>query len=346
MTTSGTNTPTESEGVQNESGTVNMTMITAINYALREEMENNDDVVILGEDVGVNGGVFRATEGLFDEFGENRVIDTPLTESGIVGAAIGMALYGMKPVAEIQFADFIFPAFDQIVSELAKFRYRSAGEFVAPVVIRTPYGGGIRGGLYHSQSPEAYFCHTAGLKVVTPSTVADARGLMKAAIRDNDPVLFLEPKRLYRSLKADIDTTDEGIVPIGPARLARVGDDVSVFCFGAMVPVVEEAADRARAGGISVEVVDLRTLAPMDTATIVESVRKTSRAVIVHEAPRTGGIGGEIAAIIAEQAIDSLSAPILRVTGYDTPFPYSLEHIYLPDADRVHRAIEEAAHYE
>ena len=326
--------------------TVNMTMLAAINCALREEMARSQDVVILGEDVGINGGVFRATEGLFHEFGDSRVIDTPLTESGIVGAAIGMALYGMKPVAEIQFADFIFPAFDQIVSELAKFRYRSAGEFVAPVVIRTPYGGGIRGGLYHSQSPEAYFCHTAGLKVVTPSTVSDARGLLKAAIRDDDPVLFLEPKRLYRSLKDDIDTNDDGVVPIGPARIARNGSDVSVFCFGAMVPVVEEAADRAAEGGVDVEIIDLRTLAPMDTTAIIESVRKTSRAVIVHEAPRTGGIGGEIAAIIAEQAVDRLSAPVLRVTGYDTPFPYSLEHIYLPDADRVHRAIKEVVHYE
>lgn len=340
MTLQGTDT--QSDAV----GTVNMTMLAAINCALREEMARNQDVVILGEDVGINGGVFRATEGLFHEFGDSRVIDTPLTESGIVGAAIGMALYGMKPVAEIQFADFIFPAFDQIVSELAKFRYRSAGEFIAPVVIRAPYGGGIRGGLYHSQSPEAYFCHTAGLKVVIPSTVSDARGLLKAAIREDDPVLFLEPKRLYRSLKDDIDTNDEGIVPIGPARIARNGSDVSVFCFGAMVPVVEEAADRATEGGIDVEIVDLRTLAPMDTAAIIKSVRKTSRAVIVHEAPRTGGIGGEIAAIIAEQAVDSLSAPILRVTGYDTPFPYSLEHIYLPDADRVHRAIEEVTHYE
>lgn len=346
MSNSGTNTQSAHDNAAaSAGGSTDMTMLAAINLALHEEMARDQDVVVMGEDVGVNGGVFRATEGLHKSFGEARVIDTPLTESGIVGAAIGMALYGMKPVAEIQFADFIFPAFDQIVSELAKFRYRSAGEFVAPVVIRTPYGGGIRGGLYHSQSPEAYFCHTAGLKVVTPSTVADARGLLKAAIQGEDPVLFLEPKRLYRSLKDTIDTSDEGVVPIGPARLAREGTDVSVFCFGAMVPVVEEAAERAEEAGISVEVIDLRTLAPMDTASIVQSVTKTGRAIIVHEAPRTGGIGGEIAAIIAEQAVDSLAAPILRVTGYDTPFPYSLEHIYLPDADRVHRAIEEVVHY-
>ncbi|MCB9831789.1 MAG: alpha-ketoacid dehydrogenase subunit beta [Planctomycetes bacterium] len=318
-----------------------MTMIQAINRALFEEMERSADVVVLGEDIGKNGGVFRATEGLQAAFGEERVIDTPLAESGIVGAAIGMALYGLKPVAEIQFADFIFPAFDQIVSELAKFRYRSGGEFSTPVVVRTPYGGGIRGGLYHSQSPEAYFCHTPGLKVVVPSTPGDAKGLLKSALRGEDPVIFLEPKRIYRSLKEEVSHDPEALVEIGPARIARTGDDVSVFAWGAMIEVAEAAAERAAEDGIEVEIVDLRCLAPLDYEAIVTSARKTGRVVILHEAPRTCGVGAEIAAIVAERAFESLEAPILRVTGFDAPFPYTLEHIYMPDADRVLRAIEQ-----
>ena len=339
MTTSGTNTPTESEGVQNESGTVNMTMITAINYALREEMENNDDVVILGEDVGVNGGVFRATEGLFDEFGENRVIDTPLTESGIVGAAIGMALYGMKPVAEIQFADFIFPAFDQIVSELAKFRYRSAGEFVAPVVIRTPYGGGIRGGLYHSQSPEAYFAHTPGLKVVVPSDPYTAYGLLLSAIADPDPVIVLEPKRVYRASRADVPE-EPYTLPLGKAHVDRAGEHVTILTYGAVLHEARKAAELLAENDLSAELIDVRTLVPLDEETILASVGKTGRVVIVHEAPRTCGYGAELAALVAEKALLSLEAPILRVTGYDTPFPYTLEQQYLPDALKIFQACE------
>jgi 2-oxoisovalerate dehydrogenase E1 component beta subunit len=321
-----------------------MTMVQAIQDALRVALREDPRVVVLGEDVGKNGGVFRVTEGLQAEFGEARVADTPLAENGIVGGAIGMALYGLKPVAEIQFIDFVYPAFDQIVSELAKMRWRSAGQYACPVVVRAPYGGGIKGGLYHSQSPEAYFCHTTGLTVVIPSTPADAKGLLLAALDGEDPVVFLEPKRLYRTVKEDVP---EGRtrVPIGTARLAREGADVTVLAYGAMVPVAVEAAEQAVARGWSVEVVDLRTLLPLDTATMLDSVRKTGRVVILHEAPRTCGYGAELAAIVAEQALTSLQAPVLRVTGYDTPFPYSLEHSYLPDAPRVLRAIEHVMAY-
>jgi 2-oxoisovalerate dehydrogenase E1 component beta subunit len=321
-----------------------MTMVQAIQDALRVALREDPRVVVLGEDVGRNGGVFRVTEGLQAEFGEARVADTPLAENGIVGGAIGMALYGLKPVAEIQFIDFVYPAFDQIVSELAKMRWRSAGQYACPVVIRAPYGGGIKGGLYHSQSPEAYFCHTTGLTVVIPSTPADAKGLLLAALEGEDPVVFLEPKRLYRTVKEDVP---EGRtrVPIGTARVAREGGDVTVLAYGAMVPVALEAAERTAARGGSVEVVDLRTLLPLDTATMLDSVRKTGRVVILHEAPRTCGYGAELAAIVAEQALTSLQAPVLRVTGYDTPFPYSLEHSYLPDAPRVLRAIEHVMAY-
>jgi 2-oxoisovalerate dehydrogenase E1 component beta subunit len=316
-----------------------MTMVQALQDALRVALREDPRVVVLGEDVGLNGGVFRVTEGLQAEFGAERVTDTPLAENGIVGAAIGMALYGLRPVAEIQFVDFIYPAFDQIVSEMAKLRWRSAGQYACPMVVRAPYGGGIKGGLYHSQSPEALFCHTAGLTVVIPSTPSDAKGLLLSALAGEDPVMFLEPKRLYRSVKEEVA---EGAyrVPIGRARIARPGRDVTIAAWGAMVPVSVEAAEQAEARGWSAEVIDLRTLVPLDTDTLIESVRRTGRLVIVHEAPRTGGFGGEIAALAAEQAITSLLAPILRVTGYDTPFPYTLEHTYLPDAPRVLRALE------
>jgi 2-oxoisovalerate dehydrogenase E1 component beta subunit len=316
-----------------------MTMVQAIQDALRLALREDPRVVVLGEDVGLNGGVFRVTEGLQAEFGAERVTDTPLAENGIIGMAIGMAAYGLRPVAEIQFVDFIYPAFDQIVSELAKLRWRSAGQYSCPVVVRAPYGGGIRGGLYHSQSPEALFCHTAGLTVVIPSTPYDAKGLLLAALEGEDPVIFLEPKRLYRTIKEEVP---EGryTVPLASARIARPGADVTIAAWGAMVPVSVEAAETAHSQGISVEVVDLRTLVPLDADTLIESVRRTGRLVVVHEAPRTGGYGGEIAALAAEQAVTSLLAPILRVTGYDTPFPYTLEHTYLPDAARVTRAIE------
>jgi pyruvate dehydrogenase E1 component beta subunit len=323
-----------------------MTLLQAINDALKVEMRRDDRVLVFGEDVGVNEGVFRATEGLQKEFGEERVFSTPLTETGIIGAAIGMALYGLKPVPEIQFADFIYPAFDQIVSELAKFRYRSGGEYISPVIIRTPYGGGIRGGLYHSQSPEAYFAHTPGLKVVIPSTPEDAKGLLAAAIRGEDPVIFMEPKKIYRSIKGDVPTGDF-IVPIGPARVAREGTDLSIFCYGAMVEPCKLAAEKAlEKDGMNCEIIDLRTLYPVDEASILESVRKTGRALIVYEAPKTCGYGAEIAALIAEQAIEYLEAPVKRIGGFDTPFPYTLEKIYVPDAIRVYLGIKEVMAFE
>ncbi|MCI4366981.1 MAG: alpha-ketoacid dehydrogenase subunit beta [Thermoplasmata archaeon] len=290
----------------------------------------------------VNGGVFRATEGLQKEFGEDRVVDTPLSETGIIGTAVGMALYGLKPVAEIQFIDFIYPAFDQIVSEVAKFRYRSGGQYPCPMVIRSPYGGGVKGGLYHSQSNEAYFAHTAGLKVVIPSTPADAKGLLMTAIFDEDPVLFMEPKRIYRAITGEVPDGDHR-VPFGVARLVRPGKDVSLFAYGAMVPVASQVAETLAPEGIDVEIIDLRTLVPLDEAAVLASVEKTGRAVILHEAPRFCGYGAELAAIIAEKALYSLKAPIVRVTGYDTPFPYALEHLYLPNADRVAVAVRATA---
>lgn len=311
-----------------------LTLVQAVNRGLAEAMRADPDVLVLGEDVGINGGVFRATEGLFKEFGGERVIDTPLSETGIVGTAIGMALYGLKPVAEIQFLDFIYPAYDQIVSELAKMRYRSGGQFPCHVVIRTPYGGGIKGGLYHSQSSEAYFCHTPGLKVIVPSTPADAKGLLLTAIHDEDPVLFLEPKRIYRSVSGEVPDGDHR-VPFGVARTVREGTDLSLFAYGAMVPPTVDAAEALAGDGVSAEVIDLRSLVPLDEEAVVRSVEKTGRAVIVHEAPRFCGFGAELAALLAERALYSLKAPIARVTGYDTPFPYSLEQLYLPNTDRI-----------
>ena len=321
-----------------------MTMVQAIQDALRVALREDPRVVLLGEDVGRNGGVFRVTEGLQAEFGAERVSDTPLAENGIVGGAIGMALYGLRPVAEIQFVDFIYPAFDQIVSEMAKMRWRSNGQYSCPVVVRAPYGGGIKGGLYHSQSPEAYFCHTAGLKVVIPSTPSDAKGLLLESLAGEDPVIFLEPKRLYRTIKEDVP---EGgyRVPLSSARVARAGTQCTVLAYGAMVPVSLEAAERAAGQGWSAEVLDLRTLVPLDQEAVLASVSKTGRVVIVHEAPRTCGYGAELSALIAEKALTSLQAPVLRVTGYDTPFPYTLEHSYLPDAPRVLRAIEHVMSY-
>lgn len=311
-----------------------MTLVQAVNRGLFEAMRQDPDVLVLGEDVGVNGGVFRATEGLFKEFGADRVIDTPLSETGIVGTAIGMALYGLKPVAEIQFMDFIYPAFDQIVSELAKFRYRSGGQFPCHVVIRTPYGGGVKGGLYHSQSTEAYFAHTAGLKVVIPSNPADAKGLLLSAIFDPDPVIFMEPKRIYRASTGEVPEGDHR-VPFGKASVLREGSDISVFAYGAMVPPTLQAAEQLASEGISAEVIDLRTLVPLDEVAIVRSVEKTGRVAVVHEAARFCGFGAELTALVAERALYSLKAPPVRITGYDTPFPYALEHLYLPNAERI-----------
>jgi pyruvate dehydrogenase E1 component beta subunit len=316
-----------------------ITLIQAVNRALHTAMKADPDVICLGEDIGVNGGVFRATEGLLKEFGEERVIDTPLNESGIVGTAIGMALYGLKPVAEIQFLDFIYPAFDQIVSELSKFRYRSGGQFPCHVVIRAPYGGGIKGGLYHSQSTEQLFTSIPGLKVVVPSTPADAKGLLLSAIFDPDPVIFLEPKRIYRTVTGEVPEGDVR-VPLGSARVVREGSDVTVLAYGAMVPPVVQAAKTLDSDGIKTEVVDLRSLNPLDVETVLRSVEKTGRVVVAHEAPKFCGYGAELAALIAEKALYSLKAPILRITGYDTPFPYTLENLYLPSVDRIVRGIQ------
>ena len=321
-----------------------LNVVQAVNHALREEMMRNDKVVVLGEDVGIDGGVFRATEGLYEEFGPNRVIDTPLAESGIIGVSIGMALYGLRPVPEIQFMDFIYPGFDQIQSELAKFRYRSGGQYTTPVVIRTPYGGGIKGSHYHSQSTEAFFTHTPGLKVVIPATPYDAKGLLTSAMRDPDPILFLEPKKIYRTVRGEVPN-DEYTVPIGKANIAREGNDVVVFAYGAMLHVALEAAELAAAKGINVEVVDIRTLAPFDVETIINSVKKTGRVVILHEACKTCGFGAEIAAQIAERCILNLKAPILRVAGFDVPFPYVLENEYMPNAPRVLAAVEKVYNF-
>jgi len=319
-------------------------IIQAVNDALRLEMRRNQQVVVLGEDIGKFGGVFRATSGLQEEFGVDRVMDTPLAEAGIIGTAIGMALYGLRPVAEIQFADFIFPAFDQIVNELAKFRYRSGGEYPAPMVIRTPYGGGIRGGHYHSQSPEAYFAHTPGLKVIVPSNPYDAKGLLLTALRDDDPVLFLEPKRVYRASRGEVPEGDYTI-PFGKANVVRPGSGLTVLCYGSMVHTVQEALDKHGAAEFDPEVIDLRSIVPLDIDAVLTSVRKTGRVVIVQEAPKTCGFAAELSALIAEKALLSLEAPILRVCGLDTPFPYTLELEYLPSPERVTKAIADTARF-
>jgi 2-oxoisovalerate dehydrogenase E1 component beta subunit len=321
-----------------------MNIIQAVNDALRLEMRKDPDVVVLGEDVGTFGGVFRATQGLHEEFGADRVIDTPLAEGGIIGTAVGMALYGMKPVPEIQFADFIYPAFDQLVNEVAKYRYRSGGQYACPLVVRTPYGGGIKGGHYHSQSPEAYFVHTPGLKVVVPANPYDAKGLLISAIRDPDPVLFFEPKRVYRAAKGEVPA-GEYAVPIGEAARTREGRDVTLIAWGAMWHEADLAAREAEAEGIDCEVLDLRSLQPLDLDAIVASVKKTGRAVVVHEAPLTCGFGAELVALIQERAFLSLEAPVTRVTGFDTPFPYTLEMEYLPRAPRILEAVRKVVSY-
>lgn len=325
-----------------------MNMVQAINDALRFEMKKDERVVVLGEDVGRVGGVFRVTQGLWDEFGDDRVVDTPLSEGGILGTAIGMALYGLVPVPEIQFADFIFPGYDQIVSELAKMRWRSGGEYSAKMVVRTPIGGGIRGGLYHSQSPESLFIHVAGLKVVCPASPADAKGLLLASIRDPDPVLFFEPKRIYRAARGDVPEGDY-TVELGKARIVRQAKKtaraVTVVAWGAMLYEALAASEKAAEQGVETEIIDLRTLWPLDIDTIVESVKKTGRVVVVHEAPKTCGFGAEIVALINERCFLHLEAPPVRVAGFDTPFPYTLEMDYLPLAHRILPAVVDTANY-
>ena len=324
--------------------TQNLTLVQAVRDGLRDEMREDERVLVMGEDVGKNGGVFRATEGLYDEFGGDRVIDTPLAESGIVGTAIGMAAYGMRPVAEMQFMGFIYPAFDQIVSHAARLRTRSRGRFTCPMVVRAPYGGGIRAPEHHSESTEAFFTHHPGLKVVIPSTPYDTKGLLISAIRDPDPVIFLEPKLIYRAFREAVP--DEPYeVPIGEATVRREGEDVSVFTYGAMTRPTLEAAERLE-DEVSVEVVDLRTVSPLDEGTILESFEKTGRAAVVHEAPKTGGLAGEITATIQEEALLYQEAPVKRITGFDTPFPlYALEDHYLPEATRIVEGIREVAEF-
>ena len=318
-------------------------IIQAVNDALRLEMRRDPRVVVLGEDVGRFGGVFRATLGLIEEFGPDRVIDTPLAEAGIIGAAIGMAMYGLRPVPEIQFSDFIFPAFDQIVNELAKLRYRSGGQYTAPVVIRTPVGGGIKGGHYHSQSPEALFIHTPGLQVICPSNPYDAKGLLLSAMRQDDPVIFMEPKRVYRAARGDVPEGDY-TVPIGVASVVREGRGMTVLAWGAMFHEAEKAVGEAPE--LDAELIDLRTLWPLDVETIVKSVQKTGRCAIVQEAPRTAGFAAEISAQIQERCFGSLEAPTARITGWDVPFPYTLENDYLPLAPRILQKLRELAAYQ
>jgi pyruvate dehydrogenase E1 component beta subunit len=322
-----------------------MTMVQAINQALAVEMARDDRVVVLGEDVGRDGGVFRATEGLFGRFGPERVMDTPLAESGAIGAAIGMAALGLRPVPEIQFMGFIYPAFNQIVSHVARLRNRTRGRFTAPLVIRTPYGAGVRALEHHSESTEALFCHIPGLTVVVPSNPYDAKGLLIASIRSDDPVLFLEPTKLYRSVKQEVPE-EPYEVPLRRAAIVRQGSHLTIVAWGAMVPVAQEAAAAAEAEGLSAEIIDLRTLSPMDREAVLTSVRKTGRALVLHEAPKTCGLGAEIAATIGESALLSLSAPVLRVTAPDitVPLPKS-EDLYYPNAERVRRAIRKLMEY-
>ena len=321
-----------------------ITLAKALNEGLRKALENDDKVLIMGEDVGKLGGVFRVTDGLQKDFGENRVIDTPLAESGIIGTAIGLALRGYRPVCEIQFDGFVYPAFDQIVSQLAKFRNRAAGKIEMPVTIRIPFGGGIGAVEHHSESPEAYFCHTAGLKVVACSNPVDGYFMVQQAIASPDPVVFFEPKRRYWD-KADLDTS-AAPVPLESSRVLRTGTDATLVTYGPTVRVCLEAANAAAEEGRSIEVIDLRSLSPLDLPPVLASVEKTGHLVVVHEAPSECSLSSEIAARISERAFFSLQAPVLRVTGFDTPYPPSrLEEDYLPDLDRVLDAVDRSLAY-
>lgn len=324
------------------------TLLEGIKEAIAEEMERDERVLVMGEDVGLRGGVFRVTEGLIHKYGELRVIDTPLAELGIVGIAIGAALNGLRPIAEIQFADFIHPAFDQIVSEMSRFRYRSAGTWTCPMVVRAPFGGGIGGGLYHSQCVEAFYAHVPGLKVVIPGTPADAKGLLKAAIRDPDPVMFFEHKKAYRLVKGEIPEGDY-TTPIGPARIARQGSDLTIIAYGLMLHYALQVAEEAtQKDGISAEVIDLRTLVPLDKQTILDSVKKTGKALVVYEDNKTGGFGAEIAALIAEEAFEYLDGPVMRLAPPDVPaVPFSppLQDFYMPNPEKIAAAMRKLAAY-
>jgi len=309
-----------------------LTLVEAVNDALHTELARDDSVLVMGEDVGRAGGVFRATAGLRDRFGPDRCVDTPLAEAGMLGAAVGLCLAGLRPVCEMQYDAFSYPCLDQLITHVGRYRWRTRGAVEFPVTIRMPYGGGVRAPELHDDSPEAYYVHTPGIKVAIPSTPADAKGLLAAAIRDPDPVVVFEPKLVYRTARGEVPE-GEHVVPLGKARVARAGEEVTLLAYGAMVGVCERVSE---ATGISCEVVDIRSLRPLDEETILASVAKTGRVAIVHEAPRTAGFGAELAALIAEKALLSLQAPVLRVTGYDVPYPYwQLEDLYVPSVERV-----------
>lgn len=318
-----------------------MNMVQAVNSALMNEMEADEAVVVMGEDVGIDGGVFRVTEGLLKKF-PRRVLDTPLAELAIVGTAIGMAVYGLKPVAEIQFDGFMYPALDQLICHAGRIRWRTSGRYHVPMVLRAPYGGGIKALEHHSDSPETYFVHTPGLKVVIPSTPYEAKGLLISAIRDPDPVIFLEPKRVYRAIKNEVPEKSY-IIPLGQAKIMQEGSDVTLISYGAMLRTCRQVAEKSKH---SIELIDVRTLSPLDTKTITESAKKTGRVVIVHEAPRSCGFGAELAATISEKDILHLKAPVARVTGYDTVMPLpKLENYYIPSAERIETGIEKVMNF-
>ena len=313
-----------------------LTLVEAVNDALHTELARDDSVLVLGEDVGRAGGVFRATAGLRDRFGPDRCVDTPLAEAGMLGAAVGLCMAGLRPVCEMQYDAFSYPCLDQLITHVGRYRWRTRGAMDFPVTIRMPYGGGVRAPELHDDSPEAYYVHTPGIKVAVPSTPSDAKGLLAAAIRDPDPVVIFEPKLVYRTARGEVPD-GEHVVPLGKARIARAGEEVTLVAYGAMVAVCERAAATT---GVSCEIVDIRSLRPLDEETILASVEKTGRVAIVHEAPRTAGFGAELAALIAEKALLDLEAPVLRVTGYDVPYPYwQLEDLYVPSVERVSDAI-------
>jgi pyruvate dehydrogenase E1 component beta subunit len=317
-----------------------LNMVEAINLALREELERDSRIVIFGEDVGKEGGVFRVTDGLQQKFGGDRVVDTPLAELGIVAVAFGMAVYGIRPIAEIQFEGFLYPCLDQINNHIGRIRNRSRGRFTCPLVIRVPYGGGIHAPEHHSDSPEAILAHIPGIKVVIPATPYEAKGLVLSSIRDPDPVIFMEPKRIYRAIREEVPEGDYTI-PLGKARLVQEGKDVTVVAWGAMVREALNAAEQLKGDKIDLEIIDLRTISPLDAETIITSIRKTGRGVVVHEAPKTCGLGAEIIALINEKAFLSLQAPIERVTGFDIPVPLmKTEHYYLPNPKRIVAAVK------
>ncbi|UTR09069.1 alpha-ketoacid dehydrogenase subunit beta [Evansella sp. LMS18] len=323
-----------------------LTMIQAITEVMDQKLAEDPRVMLLGEDIGVNGGVFRATDGLVEKYGEDRVVDTPLAESGIVGTSIGLAMNGKIPIVEIQFLAFIYPAFEQVVSHAARMRYRSRGQFEVPMVIRTPYGAGIRGPELHSESVESFFAHTPGLKVVVPGSPYDAKGLLVSAIEDKDPVIFLEPTKLYRAFKEEVPE-ELYRVPLGKAKVVKEGTDLTIFSWGAMLREAVNAASKLEIEkGMSCEVVDLRTLYPLDRDTIIESVKKTGRAVVVHEAHKTAGLGGEVISLINDEALIYLKAPVKRIAGFDVPVPmFSVEEDYMPTLERVKRGIEETVNF-